>query len=246
MNRRGYATVEASVVTALFLFAMLALLQLGFVMVLQVRVYTAFSETVRTTAGQAYGRQQWTGGDSRLLLYTTVSTRLQKSCRQDGLAEQYIRGGSRGIRLTGVSITEDGFLDASLRYEIAVRLPMLAHLRLSVQEHIRQKMYTGYVEQDTPDTYVYITDYKSVYHCRRNCSHLVRKLSPVTREQAVGSGKGACRYCGKQEGKYYMTAYGDCYHRSAGCPGIARSIQRVKKQEVSGLGACSRCGNASD
>lgn len=242
MGRKGYATVEASIAITLFLFAMLALLQLGFVMTLNVKVYSAFAQAGSKTAKNAYSREQFLGGESRTMVYAGMSAKLHTACRKDPLVAQYVKGGSGGILLTGVKITDDGFLEAALRYQVAVKLPFLSRLRLTFEEHIRQKMYIGYVDDRQQDTYVYITDHKSVYHSSRNCSHLTRDIRTVTRQEALRSGKGQCRYCGRLQGKYYMTTYGDCYHRSAGCPGVARLVQRVKKREVQGLGACSRCG----
>lgn len=247
MGNRGAATVEASLVISLFIFAVLAFIQMGFVIVVNKHIYTAFSEAVTETAQSAYGWQTVLSEDNSLAVYTGVYSKLKNKLKSDLPVAQYVNGGAGGIVLLSADMTEDGFVEASLLYYVRLSIPLFHSLKAGFQEKQRQKAYVGYRELETADTYVYVTDYQSVYHTTRKCSHLSLKIHEVSPEQAVGENVklSACSFCRGVGNRYYIAEQGGCYHTSLACPGLTRTIYRVKKSSVKGLSPCSRCHSAS-
>lgn len=117
------------------------------------------------------------------------------------------------------------------------------------------KPWTGYdvtkgKGRSEEDTIVYITEYGSVYHKNRACTHLALSI------QAVASGKivekrnesgecyDPCEYCGKNGlvTVVYITSYGNKYHTATKCQGLKRSIRSVPLSEVEGMNSCQKCG----
>lgn len=117
------------------------------------------------------------------------------------------------------------------------------------------KSWTGYkpaggTEDGSGDKKVYyVTDFESVYHTSRECTHLRLSIQMVNKSMLgmSGSGQGSrytpCEKCGGDaniSGNYYVTEEGSRYHNSLSCPGLKRTIYEVT--DVHGLSACSRCG----
>lgn len=243
MRDKGVATIEASIVVSLFIFTVLAFLQMGFVMVVNKRIYSAFSESVTETAESAYGWQTVLSGDNSLVVYANIHSKLKKKLKSDLLVKEYVSGGTNGILLLSAKMTEDGFVQAKLRYDVRLNIPLLHSLKARFCEQQKQKAYIGYRELTPADSYVYITNYQSVYHSSRACSHLSLKICETSKKSVMqGSAKlTACSFCRGVGNRYYITEQGDCYHTSLACPGLTRTIYRVKKSSVGNLLPCNRC-----
>lgn len=245
MKDRGVATVEASLVVSLFIFAVLAFVQMGFVMIVNKRIYTAFSESVMETAESAYGCQTMFSGDNSMAVYANVYSRLKKKLKSDLLVKEYVSGGTSGILLLSAKMTTDGFVEAQLRYDVRLNIPLLHSLKANFEEKQKQKAYVGYRELSPAEAYVYITDYQSVYHSNRACSHLSLKIREASKEAVMReeSKLTDCSFCRGIGNRYYITEQGDCYHTSLACPGLTRTIYRVKKSSVEHLLPCVRCNS---
>lgn len=105
---------------------------------------------------------------------------------------------------------------------------------------------TGAIEEDE---YVYVTEYGSVYHMDRGCSHLMINLHAVTDVEIADCRNNnmekyyPCEKCGGNgTGIVFITEEGNRYHSSATCSGIKREVRTVKLSEVGNLPACSTCG----
>lgn len=241
---RGMATVEASLVIPLFLFAVMAFMQLGFTVVANARVAVAFSRAVEETAADAYSYETLLGEGSEVFVKAGLYGKLQKELNRDGLIKQYVDGGAFGVYLTKACLTEEGFLEASIHYTVSIQIPMLPGIRVAFTENRVQKAYTGYIASGQEESYVYITENQSVYHVIRTCSHLQRSIYEVTEEELRKKYRrlSACSFCKDAGQQFYVTDEGDCYHTSLVCPGLKRAVYRVKKSSVPELGICSRCG----
>lgn len=117
------------------------------------------------------------------------------------------------------------------------------------------KPWTGYdvingknrVEEDS---IVYITEYGTVYHKNRSCSHLALSVQAVgfyrIEEKRNESGERyvPCEYCRKNGlvTVVYITSYGNRYHSTFKCRGLKRSIKSLSVSEVEGLKVCEKCG----
>ena len=243
MNNRAAVTVEASLVISLFLFTVLALVQMGYVIVVNKHIYTAFAQAVEETASDAYGWQTVLDERTSSVAYVNVYSKLKKKLKDDLLVSEYVSGELGGVLLTSAGLTEDGFIEAELHYYVQLNIPFIHSLKAGFRERQKQKAYIGYRKSEAIDTYVYVTDYQSVYHSSRSCSHLSLHISEVSKQVALhkGSGLAPCSFCKNVGDRYYITKQGDCYHTSLACPGLTRTIYRVKKQSVKGLMPCSRC-----
>lgn len=104
--------------------------------------------------------------------------------------------------------------------------------------------------RDEEETLVYITEYGSVYHKKRDCTHLslsvsITSMSAVIKEKNKdGEFYESCEFCGKNgfASAVYITAYGDKYHTSVNCRGLKRIVKSVPLSEVSGKRVCKKCG----
>ena len=117
------------------------------------------------------------------------------------------------------------------------------------------KPWTGYdvsniKNRKEEDSIVYMTEYGSVYHKNRACTHLVLSLKAVgfadVEEKTNEDGKvyKACEFCGKNGivTIVFITSYGDKYHTTTKCQGLKRSIKTIPLSEVKGVSPCQKCG----
>lgn len=117
------------------------------------------------------------------------------------------------------------------------------------------KPWTGYdvtkgknrVEEDS---IVYMTEYGTVYHKNRSCTHLALSIQAVgfyiIEEKRNESGERyvSCEYCGKNDlvTVVYITSYGNKYHSTSKCRGLKRNIRSLSISEVEGVRPCEKCG----
>lgn len=117
------------------------------------------------------------------------------------------------------------------------------------------KPWTGYditqaKNRSEEDIIVYMTQYGSVYHKDRSCTHISLSIqgvpsavvsSMVNEEQKHYT---ACEYCGDSGfvTMVYITNYGDRYHTSIRCRGLRRYVRSVPLSQVEGVPPCGKCG----
>ena len=241
-DNRGSAVVEASLLMPVFIFAMVTLYHIMQSFFAENIVYEACVETVEYMAEYAY-----LSTDNALL----PNMKFEDYVDDKNLVEKYVVGGVDGVSFDGtITLDEDGYVILSVNYEIAIPSILLPGLTKQKSFVLRQKAYLGDIngagdEPDDGDRYVYITDYQSVYHNKRGCSHLLLSKHEVTGNTADIMKYKPCEFCGAYGNKYdrvIVTDYGDCYHTDDNCSGLKRTIRRVKLSEVYGLGECKRCG----
>lgn len=117
------------------------------------------------------------------------------------------------------------------------------------------KPWTGYdvtqaKNRKEEDMIVYMTQFGSVYHKDRGCTHLSLSIQSTTiaevDEQVNEDGKhyAACEYCGDLGfvTVVYITNYGDRYHTTIKCRGLRRYVRSVPLSQVEGTPPCSKCG----
>lgn len=245
IKNRGMATIEASLVIPLFMFVVMAFLQTGFLVITNAHIYVAFSQAVEETAEAAYSSEVLLGAQGRdATVSAQVYLKIQKKLKDDTLVSQFVSGGVSGIFLTDCTLTEEAFIEATLRYQMKLRVPLFTLPGIWFTEQQKQKAYLGYVPETETEAYVYVTDYQSVYHLERSCTHLTLCIYEVAEEQLKKEYEylSACSYCKNTGTRYYVTSQGDCYHQSLLCPGLKRTIYRVKKSSVADKAPCSRCG----
>lgn len=100
------------------------------------------------------------------------------------------------------------------------------------------------------DSLIYMTEYGTVYHKNRSCTHLALSIQAVpfymTDEKRNESGERyvSCEYCGKNgfATVVYVTSYGNRYHTTFKCRGLKRTIKSLSLSEAEGVEACEKCG----
>lgn len=231
----GSASVEASLVIPVFLLAMLRLFLCFQSVLAEVQVYEAAAETVEYMSETASA-----GVCDAAVAYL----RFPRYIDEKKTVKQYVKYGESGVCFPGSTMDEEDYVVLRTSYELKYLGPRTFT--------IRKRAYTGAVWTDTDseaesgkDAYVYVTDRQSVYHVTRSCSYLTLDIRMSSLQEAKADGYAACAFCGKElrGEQVYVTEDGDCYHSSLRCSGLTRTVYRKKKSEVTGLGACSRCGN---
>lgn len=109
---------------------------------------------------------------------------------------------------------------------------------------------TGGNYRDKEDTLVYMTEYGTVYHKNRACTHLALSIQAVAfatvenLSNESGEGYVSCESCGKN-GLFtvvFITNYGNKYHTTTKCRGLKRSIKTVLLSQLKGVSPCQKCG----
>ena len=95
-----------------------------------------------------------------------------------------------------------------------------------------------------------MTEYGSVYHKNRSCTHLSLSIQAVAsalvsaQRNESGEYYDPCEYCGDKGfvTVVFITSYGNRYHTTAKCRGLKRTVKALRLSEVEGVNACSKCG----
>ena len=117
------------------------------------------------------------------------------------------------------------------------------------------KPWTGYditqgKNREEEDTIVYMTEYGSVYHKNRSCTHLSLSIQAVAwalvsaQRNESGESYDSCEYCGDRGfvTVAFITSYGNRYHTTSKCRGLKRNVKTLRLSEVEGVGPCQKCG----
>lgn len=268
LNNQGSATLEAVCIMPIMLFAFLAFYSMGQIYIMENQIYQAALNTAEYLAEYAYLVNYAAGGEDdsqddisqksiedsvgiQLLGIGLANAKFQQYLGENERVNRYVKAGSSGIYLISDELfDEEDFINFQVVYQVQIPVPLLNHLTVSFRHRIHQKAYTGYVPSgengNENDRYVYVTEYGTVYHMTRSCSHLQLTIQPVTKGALKQSYANLrpCEYCGDVESEvYYVTEYGESYHTSTQCTGLKRTIERVPFREVSGLAPCLECGN---
>lgn len=231
----GSASVEASLVIPVFLLAMIRLFLCFQSVLVEAQIYEAAAETAEYMAETAS-----VGVCDAAVAYL----RFPRYIDEKKNVNQYVKYGEPGIQFLGSAMDGEDYIVLRTSYE----LKYLGARSFT----IRKRAYTGASwsdatseEEGETDAYVYVTDRQSVYHVTRSCSYLTLEIRISSLQEAKTDGYIACAFCGEElrGTQVYVTEDGDCYHSSLRCSGLTRNVYRKKKSEVTGLGACSRCGN---
>lgn len=258
-NNLGSATVEATFILPIFMFAMLFIYNMGCMLCTKAVVYEAMQETAVYLAEYSYlynkiGNLADAGYQNSLtgaaVNIATANEKMSEYIDDKDFVEKYVVGGTSGIMVTRAEITpSDKHIYLDIMYQFEVDVPFFGEFKATVREQIRQKAYLGecIIPETSNDEYVYIAENQSVYHTTRNCYHIkltVRMVDAVS-IFAQYDNLSPCEFCvknGVSKSILYVTEEGDRYHYSRLCRGLKRTVYRVKKNDCQNLAACSNCG----
>lgn len=173
-----------------------------------------------------------------------------------------LEGFDSGISFFDTEIMdEEDCVDIIVGYRIRLPIPYFGLDDMRMVQRVRLRGWTGHqvpakysvVEEETKteDSIVYITDTGSVYHLRRECSHLslsIKEIEGIPTIQRNNSGgkyhpcEACCKIQNDPKAIYYITSFGDRYHTSKSCSKLKRTIKEVPLSEVGGYSPCKRCG----
>ncbi|HKL80102.1 MAG TPA: hypothetical protein VJ888_06665 [Mobilitalea sp.] len=173
-----------------------------------------------------------------------------------------IEGGFSGISFYSTKILdENDCIDIIVRYYVRIPVWLFGLEDMRMIQRVRLRGWTGHqvaanyaiVEESSKldGTRVYVTETGTVYHTKRDCSHLKLSIEEVSgipnaKRNKNGGKYYACESCGddspESPGIYYITDYGNRYHTRGDCSRLKRTIREVLLSEVSGMHACKRCG----
>lgn len=166
-----------------------------------------------------------------------------------------VQGDAQGDGLEGAS---GDILDLIMTYQVSpwLQIPFVRPFRMSNRYYGRY--WTGYELQadagepgsaeDGSDV-VYVAENASVYHERRDCTHLQLRIRKVTLDEVgdIRNGSGAryqlCSKCKNHglRGFVYIAYEGNAYHYDGQCSGLKRTVYTIPRQQASQYRPCSRC-----
>lgn len=267
-SRKAVLTIEAAAVLPFF--ACFLVFVLYFFRILQVHagVAQALQYTGRRMAaecslsGQAAEKEPEQDGkepEQDGSRNTGIAERLKaelfftKQLKKQNCPLQYVTHGISGISLLQSDFSGNYIeLRAVYWMQFPLRLPRKLEYRIVQVQKCRK--WTGFQPgQDTQDddTWLYYTEYGTVYHASRSCTHLDLSIRGVSYAQAgslrnsSGGKYHKCEKCGSSasgQGMVYITSYGDRYHGSLTCSGLKRSIYMIRRSQASDKRMCSKCG----
>ena len=243
---KGSITLEASIVTPIFFFAILCLAYLLETMSIQNTMRNALYSVGRELAQQAYSSVEPTSSE--------IEEQIVANIGADKLENSIVAQGAEGIDCSDTAYNRvTGIIELSVQYKVNIPILMFRMNSIHCEEKLRVKGWTGYVavkEDSNGSETVYVTETGIVYHKKADCTYLDMSIHAVDHQkiEEVRNQSGGkyypCESCGRGSldgNVYYITDYGTRYHTSLQCKKIQRNIYAISIDEVYGLGGCSKC-----
>lgn len=171
-----------------------------------------------------------------------------------------IAGGFDGIRFDGSKIMEgNDDIDLVARYRVRIPIRFFGLHEMDMIQRVKLRGWTGYQllalytmgEEGTDNKVVYITETGTVYHLKKDCSHIKLSIESIDEKPTWQRNKNGgkyypCESCCKAEDSnpklYYISSYGDRYHISRDCSRIKRTVKELTLSRVGSRQPCKRCG----
>lgn len=254
-KRTGSLTVEAALILPIFIYFIISFLYFIQIFLLQEMIQKSITQVGLDTAKVSYILSDYI--DDNLLKLQAAG-----HVDMDTINNSCILHGWDGVSFKGSSVMDqDNCVDIHVSYHIRIPIGFFHLKDIPMVQRVRLKCWTGIridpsyltdetgTEEDSQDVKVFITETGTVYHKRRDCSHINIKIMSVhgiPREQRndYGAKYYPCERCGRQEAThdiYYITSDGNRYHSSINCSGLKRTVIEVYLSEVSDRRPCKRC-----
>ncbi len=244
ISLRASMTVEAAVVLPVFVCLMVFIMFFMRIMWVEISVQNALDETSQQMAVVAAYQEN--------MSLAEVIAICDAKVLQDDVAVSFIDSGLLGLDYSASSV-EDNYVELRVSYNVTFPLKMFGSMCWNMTQVSINRKWVGWdPDEDTSSgEYVYITEYGNVYHTKLSCSYLNPTISAVSASEvssqrnSSGHKYNACSSCSgtsNDSGTVYITDYGETYHVSLTCSGLKRTIYRKALSEVSGVSACSKCG----
>lgn len=272
--KQGSLTVEAALVLPIFIFAITAFLSFFQMITIQENLQMGLTETAKAASRFGYVWEDLTEGKGdqsmgRELVNSLVSgaffeKELLKYIDREEIDSSCIEGGFKGISFLNSSFMEENDqIDIAITYLIRPRVPFFHFRGYPMVQRVKTRGFVGTgkeemsldtekgEEEEQKEEVVYITETGTVYHGRRDCTHIklsIRSSSLAEVEFLYNENRGRykrCEICYKADTEQqgvYITSDGERYHQYLGCSGLKRTVITIKRSEAAGKRPCSRCG----
>lgn len=250
---RGSLTVEAALVLPIFLFLSISLISVIEIMNCYIEMEYAVHETAREIAIAYYPFRESEEVNETVVELMAEGILIDKLGIK-GINNMPIKNGLAGINVFRSEVTNSD-LDLIVTYRVTPLLNIFGVGEMTLISRAKIHLWTGYElpkDKSVETEYVYVTDYRSVYHTRSDCSHLYLEVKNVSLgdidklRNDEGKKYTPCKICvGETSGLngdvIYVTSHGSSYHNTDSCSGLKRTVHKVKLEEVAGLPMCQRC-----
>ncbi|MFP3155733.1 pilus assembly protein [Lachnospiraceae bacterium ZAX-1] len=238
----GSFTVEASFLLPLFLFASISILFFFRMLQVQQCVEEALCFAGAQTAAMAEDEKE---GSLRAVAVGLFYKELAKQ----NVSSDYIVGGKLGITWEKTAV-DGAYIDLFVRYKLKLPLHVWGIKFFTVVQRSKVHKWIGFskdAENENTAEWVFVTPTATVYHRKRECTHLKLsvKCKLFSQLDSLESNYGACEICasnGYKPSIVYITDEGRRYHVKLDCSGIKRTIYMIKITEIGGKPPCTRCG----
>lgn len=277
-------TVEAALVTPIFLYFMLVFLYFIQFFILQEQIQSAITRMGMDISRLSYIINDFTDlaqteqfDDSMLQTEMALDVKdIAKAAVNGGMLKLYAKGyldfshrnlscikdGYDGISFHSSKVMDqDDCIDIIVRYEMRMPIRLFGLDDKPVIQRVRLRSWTGRqvpaaysqeAENLGEDPIVYITTSGSVYHLKRECSHIKLSITsvvgiPSELRNDNGAKYYSCEACitGTEEpfATYYITSDGTRYHSRKDCSKLKRTVKEIKLSQVANRTKCKRCGD---
>lgn len=237
-------TLEAAVIFPIVAGFIVFILMFFRILQVQTGVSAALAYASRMTAVEACAVE------SEPALLVSAEGFMISKLKDNELVESYVKGGMAGISLLKSDFSGE---NVELYAEYTVKFPFnfFEISGYSVSQKSLSRKWIGRRLDSETGSFVYITDFGSVYHKSKSCSYLDLSINSVNISEIAllrnksGTKYSACSKCvakNKEGSRVYITDYGTLYHSDISCSALKRTIYIVKLSEVDGLPSCSKCG----
>lgn len=242
---RGSFTVEAAVILPMLACFFVSILFFFRVLQVELQVERAIVDAGQTLSAYAAGDGKSTGKAALKLAVMKELAGREETAR-------YVTGGAAGVSLLASKVEGD-FIDIRAAFSVEIPVRLFGRQGIKIERRVCCRKWTGRKGErgnGEDEIWVYVTETGTVYHRRRECSHLrlsvtaVNKNSVGDKRNENGGKYHECERCkdkNRGQAKVYITSQGDRYHYDLQCSGIKRTISMIKLSEVGGRSPCSRC-----
>lgn len=246
---RASATVEAALVTPLFVFALTVLISVITVTGVQMRVREAIYESVRSAGSIPYslGRDEnnTNAAFTKTAALAAVKGFFGRNISEHTTALRIIEGGAGGVVLSA-DLFNRGAAAISITAQYNAKLPLafFSGGSIPVKQEVETYAWLGdeFTDSGATEKMVYITPHGTVYHEDINCTYLrpsvySESFSGVGNLRNAGGEKyRECEACTKRLGVtpsvVYITKYGNRYHTNPNCVKIKHEVITVPLSSV--------------
>ncbi len=251
--QKGSLTAESAVVLPVFFLAVVCLVSMLDLYRTEILLQSALSEAAKELGMYAYcvedDRDSPVGAVTQAVCIAYGTKKVREELQDADLI---------GIDPKDMLLLESDYEEemVSLKAVFFYRcpIPFFRSFPVKIQVLGQARAWTGYhgkkYGNGAAEEIVYVTDWESVYHTSRDCTHIQLKIQAVSsldaqeRTNEYGNPYQPCGKCcsgGKVNGTVYITTSGDCYHSSRTCQGLTRHVHAVKKSETETMRICTRC-----